>query len=122
MFGQRLRSWITGALVLGILNLPVAASARGEMISTSNVVADLTHQQIQSDVREFMSRPDVQEQFRAQGVNPEEVQQRLAGLSDAELQQVAGQIEKQKAGGDVIVIGLGTVLLIIIILLLLRRI
>jgi hypothetical protein len=116
------RIWIVAALVVSILNLPVAASARGEMISTSTIVADLNHRQIQENVNEFLGRSDVQEQLRSQGLNPEEVQQRLAGLSDAELQQIAGQIQKQKAGGDVIVIGLGTILIVILILLLLRRI
>ncbi len=117
-----LRKSLIATLVLGILNLPVAASARGEMISTSTVVADLNHQQIQSNVRTFLERGDVQEQFASRGLNSQEVTLRLAGMSDAELQQIAGQIERNKAGGDVIVIGLGTVLIIILILLLLHRI
>ena len=116
------RTWIVATLVLAILNLPVAASASGQMISTSTVIAQLNHEQIQSNVRTFLERTDVQEQLAAQGLDAKEVGQRLAALSDSELQQLAGQIENQKAGGDVIVIGLGTILLIIIILLLLRRI
>lgn len=119
---KSVRTWVIGALVLGVVNLPVAASARGEMISTSTVVAELNHEQIQNNIRTFLERTDVQEQLASQGLNAQEVGQRLASLSDAELQQVAGQIERNKAGGDVIVIGLGTVLLIVIILLLLHRI
>lgn len=116
------RTYVIAVLVLAILNLPVAASARGQMISTSSVIAELSHEQIQQNVRTFLERSDVQDQLASYGLNPQEVGQRLAGMSDSELQQLAGQIEKQKAGGDVIVIGLGTILLIIIILLLLRRI
>ena len=116
------RTWVVATLILAIINLPVAASASGQMISTSTVVAQLNHEQIQTNVRTFLERTDVQEQLAAQGLDAKEVGHRLAGLSDTELQQLAGQIENQKAGGDVLVIGLGTVLLIVIILLLLRRI
>jgi hypothetical protein len=91
------------------------------MISTSQAVADYSRSQNIARVNSFLQRKDVQNELVKRGVSPHEAQQRIASLSDFELQKVAGNIETAPAGADVIVIGVGTLLLIIIIILLVRR-
>ncbi|MBC7395878.1 MAG: PA2779 family protein [Bdellovibrionales bacterium] len=53
------------------------------------------------------------------GVDKKEVEQRLAAMSDQELQQVKQGLSRQ-AGGDSVTIGVTTLLLIIIIILIIR--
>jgi hypothetical protein len=56
-------------------------------------------------------------ELKKMGVAPQEVRQRLAGMTDRELQQVSQGVERT-AGGDSVVIGTTTLLLIIIIIIL----
>ena len=53
------------------------------------------------------------------GIEKSEVEMRLAGMSDQELQQVQQGVQRQ-AGGDVITISITTLLIIIIAVLLIR--
>lgn len=91
------------------------------MIATSEVVTRMTQEQNLAKVGEFLGRSDVQQELMKYGVTSEEAAKRLASLSDQEVKQMAEQIDQNMAGGDVIVIGLGTILLIVIILLLIGK-
>lgn len=91
------------------------------MISTTDVIAELSNEQIRTNVNEFMAREDVKNEMTRMGVSPEEASKRLAAMSETELKQVAQEIEKQKAGADVIVISLGTILIVVLIIFLIRR-
>jgi hypothetical protein len=102
-----------------LANLP---RAQAGMISTATVVTNLNRVESQQTITQFLGRDDVKSQLAKAGVSSEEASMRLAALSDFEVKNLASQIQANQVGGDVLVIGLGTVLLVIIILLLLRRI
>jgi hypothetical protein len=61
-----------------------------------------------------LAREDVRAALTAQGLDPEEVQARVASLTDAEIQQIADQLDQLPAGGD----GLGVVIAVLLIILL----
>lgn len=65
-------------------------------------------------VMQSLAREDVRAALAAQGLDPEEVQARVASLTDAEVQQIASQLDKLPAGGD----GLGVVIAVLLIVLL----
>jgi hypothetical protein len=113
------------ALVLvisfALVEVTFSVNANAGMITTSQAVSDRARAENLSSVQHFLDRVDVQDELIKRGVTPEEAKQRVAGLSDFELQKVAGNIENAPAGADVIVISLGTVLLVILILLLIDR-
>ncbi len=70
-------------------------------------------------VMQSLAREDVRAALAAQGLDPEEIQARVAGLTDAEVQQIAGQLDRLPAGGNAwaaAVLVLVIVLLVIIIL------
>lgn len=70
-------------------------------------------------VMQALAREDVRAAFAAQGLDPEEVQARVAGLTDAEVRQIAGQLDQLPAGGNAwaaAVLVLVIVLLVILIL------
>ncbi|MEO5667053.1 MAG: PA2779 family protein [Bdellovibrionota bacterium] len=109
------------ALSFGLAEGAWALRANTGMISTSDAVSDLTRAQNQAKIDAFVSRKDVQTQLEKYGVAPAEASQRLASLSDSELQAMAGQIDQAPAGGEVVIISLTTILLIILILILLGK-
>lgn len=102
--------------------LPLSSTSHAGMVTTASVVADLNRVENKQTIDQFLERSDVKEQLLKAGVTSEEASMRLAALSDFEVKNLASQIDANRVGGDVIVIGLGTVLLVVLILILVRRI
>ena len=65
----------------------------------------------------FLQRQDVRDQMVAFGVDPEEARTRVASLSDREIGQIAGQIDRLPAGQGVIVALIGAALFVFLVLL-----
>jgi hypothetical protein len=61
-----------------------------------------------------LERSDVQAQLQANGVSPADVKARVAAMSDDEVAQLAGQIDRLPAGGTDV---LGFILVVFVILL-----
>jgi len=111
---------LSSVLTFGLTEGAHAVQAGG-MITTSQVVSDMSRSADQEKVNAFMSRKDVQDQLVRFGVEPAEASQRLASLSDAELRKMAGAIDRAPAGGEVVIISLTTILLVVLILILLGK-
>jgi hypothetical protein len=79
-------------------------SAQAGMISTESVLAAQTNNVARAQVVDFFAREDVQQVMRNQGVAADEVAARVASLSDAEMMQIAAELDQLPAGA-----GLGTV-------------
>lgn len=75
----------------------------------------------QSDIRgtllRGMDKPEVQKEMKRLGVKQEEVEMRLAAMTNSELQQIQQGLHRQ-AGGDVIVISATTLIIVLLVLLL----
>jgi len=69
-------------------------------------------------IMRFMAREDVRAALVAQGIDPDEADARVVTLTDSEVAQIDGQIEKLPAGGflEVAIAVLIIVLLVIVIL------
>jgi len=109
-------------LVFAIANLGFLKSSHAAMLTTQEVVSQVSHTENLAKVNNFIQRTEVKEKMVAMGVDPVEASLRLDHLSNAEVADMAWQIDNNVAGSDVIVIGLGTILLIVIIILLLQRV
>ncbi|HEX5077934.1 MAG TPA: PA2779 family protein, partial [Geminicoccaceae bacterium] len=68
-------------------------------------------------VEAFLQRQDVREQMIAFGVEPEEADARVASLSDREVRQIAGHIDRLPAGQGVIVALIGAAVFVFVVLL-----
>lgn len=101
--------WLSMAMTL--IGLPAHAG----MIGTEQAVAAQARAENLATVQGFMAREDVRAQLETWGVEPAQATDRVAQLSDAELQQVAVNIENQPAGGGALVI-IGVVFLVLLIL------
>jgi hypothetical protein len=62
---------------------------------------------------QYLAREDVRAALAAQGLDPEEAQARVASLTDAEVRQIAGQLDRLLTAGD----GLGIIIAVLVIVL-----
>lgn len=103
---------------MSLLVSNASALAMEAMVPTNVAVADLSRTQANQQVQNFVGDAQVRDELLKRGVSPDEVTQRLANLSDAEVKQLAGQIETARAGGDI----LWTILIIVLIIFIVKRI
>lgn len=110
---MRARSFLIGLLATALVLSTMPA--RAEMFGTSALLAPGA-QAPRDRVESFMAREDVRQQFEALGVDPAEASQRVASLTDAELQALSDRIGELPAGAGAVEL----VLIIILILLVLE--
>jgi hypothetical protein len=116
---------LTMALVLLLSSLPLGV-ARAALITTDQVIGDqapggretgAADQPERRKVDAFLQRQDVRDQMVAFGVDPDEAQARVASLSDREIRQIAGQIDRLPAGQGVLVALIGAAVFVFVVLL-----
>ena len=88
--------------------------ANATLISTQQAVAVDARAQQEAQVREALAREDVSRMMVEMGVDPADVDSRVASLSDGELAELHGQVEQLPAGGVLAVLGLVLVVLIVL--------
>lgn len=109
------RSWVSGVVVAAMLAVSSWVPAQAAMVTTEQLVTSESREARVAQVQGFLARADVQQQLESWGVASDQAELRVAKLSDAELEQLALNIDQQPAGGDVIVI-IGVVFLVLLIL------
>ena len=103
--------------LLGLLVLAcglVAPAVHAEMISTDKVV-----QSDRERVKAAFERPEVVQALKKVGVQAKDAEARVDAMSDAEVAQLAGLVDRLPAGGVLTNEQLLVVLLLVIILILL---
>jgi hypothetical protein len=68
------------------------------------------------DSRSFQ-REEVRQQLETLGIDPDEAAQRALSLSDAEVQQIAGQLDQLPAGRDAVGVVITAILIVLLVLL-----
>lgn len=98
---RRLIKPVNRLVIVGLLalSLPLPVAHAG-MIGTEAVLNASQVQQDRERLREVFSRDDVKAQLLARGVDPAQVQARVDGLTDREVQSLSGKIDQLPAGGD----------------------
>lgn len=106
---------LAGILVCNTALLGFPVTTLGSPISTQTLL-QLEQRQAHIDrIEAALQRDEVQQAMIKMGVSPTDAQQRVAALSDDELNTLAQQIEQLPAGGDVLaVVGIVFVVLIIL--------
>jgi hypothetical protein len=100
-------------------NVPAIAmvESANAMISTNAVVTELTREQNQAKINNFLSRSDVRNELMKRGLSSEEVTQRLASLNEKEMRQLSAQMDQAQYGGDI----LFAILIVVLIIFLIKR-
>lgn len=91
------RMLICRLLIAAVFLLPFSANAG--MISTSEVVMSAQDLANRNTVRDFIAREDVASQLKAMGLSVSTAQERVAAMTQDEVNRLAGQIETMPAGG-----------------------
>ncbi len=102
-----------------LLSVPYQA-AFAALVETETMLDMSRGQEARETLTQFMVRQDVRSAIVSQGVDPLEADARLNSLSDAEVIQLADQIDQLPAGGDALGL-LVTVLVVVILVLLIMR-
>jgi hypothetical protein len=108
-----IRNGIVVAITLAamlVTSLPVTAG----IVGTERMVAQETRSHTLDRIDVVLAGEVVASQLEDWGVAPEMVRERLAALSDAELQKLAASMETDPAGGVLVVIGVVFVVLLIL--------
>jgi hypothetical protein len=96
-------------LVVLMIWSPVQFAQAG-MIGTDQV-ASTASQADRNTVLQFLGRAEVASQLQSLGVDAASVKDRVAAMSDQEVQQIAGKIQSMPAGADTT----GVVLLLLVV-------
>ena len=91
--------------------------AHAALVSTDQVVAPSQGEADRARVVAFVAREDVRGELRKMGVDANEVERRVAVMSDIEIQQIAARIDEIPAGQSTIGVVVSAVLVIFIVLL-----
>jgi hypothetical protein len=108
------RRLIASLLIICLTGLGQLAQAAP--ISTDAALAAGANSAERERVLRFLDRADVQQQLQMRGVSAADAKARVAALNNAELAQLAGQIDSLPAGGDVGVLGFILVVFLVLLL------
>ena len=114
-FGGKMKSYLAIFMAAIMTNVPYLAWA-GQvpaMIPTSVVVEQMSGQEARSKVQTYLDRQDFKAELVKRGVDPKDVNARVAALNDQELKQLASQMDQAQYGGDI-----GGILIIVVLVLL----
>lgn len=97
-----------------IAMLATSLPATAGIVGTERMVAEQTRSHTLDRIDVILAGETVASQLEAWGVAPDMVRERMAAMSDVELQQLATRMETDPAGGVLVVIGVVFVVLIIL--------
>ncbi|OHE85064.1 MAG: hypothetical protein A2579_12260 [Lysobacterales bacterium RIFOXYD1_FULL_69_11] len=111
-----LRKYIFTPFLIGTLALStVVMPAQAGVISTQQAMSAELRAAKETQVRDSLARADVRNAMERLGVNPADADARIASLSDAELMQLQGELDRLPAGGSALAV-IGVVFVVLLIL------
>jgi len=103
-------------LCAAILNLSSPLVANAQIIGTLQAVEAQSRAADLATVNAALARQEVRAQFESMGVDPSQIEARVASLTDPELRTLAGQMQDLPAGADGFFAVIGLVFLVLLIL------
>jgi hypothetical protein len=111
---QLLQRSVVYVLIASLLSLTSPVVVQAEIIGTLTGIEAAQREANLAKINGVLARDQVREQMKALGVEPAQIEARLAALTDAELNQLAQDIDSAPAGGVLEVIGIVFVVLLIL--------
>ena len=110
MKSKRLCILAGAAVTMCILSVVAGA----EMVSTDQALGQATASQDRARVQVFLNRTETQEKLQAMGIDAQAVKERVARLTDQEVNQLSRELDTLPAGGDISNRNLVAILLIVL--------
>jgi hypothetical protein len=104
------------AVVMFVISMPLGV-AQAALVSTEELLAAGNGAADRARVLAFLERAEVREQIAALGVDPTEAAARVAALSDAQVREIAGELEQLPAGQSAVGAVVGAIVIIFLVLL-----
>jgi hypothetical protein len=108
---NRIHRFIASLLVVSMTGLGLPLPSQAALVGAEAALAATQRDRVAT----LLDRADVRAQLEAHGVRAADVKARVAALTDEEVAQLAGQLERLPAGGEGIVGALVIVFLILLI-------
>lgn len=102
-------------LALSILSLSSPMIAEAQIIGTLTAMESHQRAQDLETVNSALAREEVRQHMAEMGVDAQQLDARIAAMTDSELRDLAGNIDAMPAGGDVLGL-IGAVFLVLLIL------
>ena len=111
-----LKKLVVSLMVCNILILGLTPAVEARLIGTQEALQMTQREEQLARISRIFFRSEVQEQMLAYGVEPKDVKDRLAVLTDEELRQLANRLQDMPAGGDSVLAVVGLIFVVLIIL------
>lgn len=100
---QALKRLTAFALIFSTAAMGLPLTAQAAMVSTEEALSVAPAESGQRErVRTFLMRDDVRKALHDQGISEQSAIGRVNAMSDTEVAQLAGRVDKAPAGGDVL--------------------
>jgi hypothetical protein len=96
---------VSTGLIICITAAGLPFSAQARIVATEEITAPAvtsTQSTSRATVNQFLARDEVRQAMLGQGVSSQAALERVAAMSDSEVDQLAGRIDQAPAGGDVL--------------------
>jgi len=101
------------SVVLAFTLLSVQMPAYGAIVSTGVAIQEKDATAARAHIKAMLAREDVQQELVKAGVKPDEVSARVNAMTDNEVAQLSGRLDKAAAGGDVVGLALFVFLVLV---------
>jgi hypothetical protein len=101
------------SVVLAFTLISVQMPAYGAIVGTGAAIQEKDASVARAHIKAVLARKDVQQQLITAGVSPDEVSARVNAMTDNEVAQLSGRLDKAAAGGDALGIALFVFLVLI---------
>ena len=112
---ERFRRACVALVSLSLVSLGLSAPAAAGIVGTADAIAAAQPQDHRAAVQDALARDDVRGQLVALGVDPADVEGRIAALTDAEVAALATRIDRAPTGGDMLAV-VGVLFIVLMIL------
>jgi hypothetical protein len=111
----RRRNSLVALLATSLLAASLHSAAFAGVISTQQYLTSLDRAATLARIDAVLAREEVQSKLEQYGVDPLAAEERIAALTDQELELLATELESLPAGGDLLaVVGIAFVVLLIL--------
>lgn len=100
-------------LISSLVLVPFSLNAA--MITTDKALSSSQSIENKNKVNEFFNRTDVIAKFESMGVTPQMAQERINAMTQAEVNQVAKNIDSLPAGGDLTITTVGWIGILLVV-------
>lgn len=113
---NKLRSCITPLLVaIYLTTVMFASAASAEIVDTRSMIETDAREAKIEHVQELLSQDEVEKQMITLGVDPEDARQRVAALTDDQLDQIDSKLQSAPAGAGALAV-IGAVFVVLLVL------